>query len=207
MKTTALCILLSSTFVSGAMAANLAINPGFESEITFDGPPFVGSWEGFNGGGATAATTMMMPRSGAQALTLTISGTPNTFAGAFQDVGVIAGVEYTFSGWHATPSAPLQLGPEIRIEWRDAASEIGRTPNITPAPGASVYTPFSMNATAPAGASVARIVYAVQSFSTAPNGNGIVHVDDISFAAVPEPSSCGLVALSALVLTRRRRQA
>ena len=187
------------------MAANLAINPGFELPITFDGPPFIGSWEGFNGGGASAATTIMMPRSGAQALTLTITGTPSTFAGAFQDIGVIAGTEYTFSGWHSTPTSPLQLGPEIRIEWRDAASEIGRTPNISPAPGSSVYAPFSMNATAPAGASIARIVYAVQSFSTAPNGNGVVHVDDISFAVVPEPSTCGLVVLGALAMSRRRR--
>jgi hypothetical protein len=47
------------------------------------GPPFVGSWEGFNGGGATAANTTTLPRTGAQALTLSITSTLNTFAGAF----------------------------------------------------------------------------------------------------------------------------
>lgn len=149
--------------------------------------------------------TAMMPRTGAQAHTLTISSTPNTFAGAFQDVNILGGTEYTFSGWHASPTSPLQLGVEARIEWRNATSEIARTPNVTPVPGASTYTPFSFNATAPAGATIARVVYAVQSFSTSPNGNGVVHIDDLSFDAVPEPSSLGLLAVGALALTRRRR--
>lgn len=209
MKKNLLRVLLAASSVSLAGAANLVINEGFESPITADGPPFIGSWEGFNGGGATAANTTTLPRTGAQALALTITSTPNTFTGAFQDVGVVTGTEYTFGGWHATTTATLQLGVEVRIEWRNSGgnNEVSRTPNQTPVPSLNAYAPFSFNAVAPAGADIARIVYAVQSFSTAPNGNGVVHLDDVSFAPVPEPSSLGLLAIGAALVARRRRQA
>jgi hypothetical protein len=208
MKKKLLSALLAAFSFSLVEGANLLVNAGFESPITADGPPFVGSWEGFNGGGATAANSATLPRTGAQSLLLTITSTANTFAGAFQDVIVVSGAEYTFGGWHATTTATLQLGAEVRIEWRNSGSntEVGRTPNQTPVPSLNAYSPFSFNAVAPAGADTARVVYAIQSFSTAPNGNGAVHLDDVSFGPVPEPSSLGLLALGAVVLVRRRRQ-
>jgi hypothetical protein len=208
MKKLILVSILLASGASLASAANVFVDPGFENPgtITFDGAPFLGTWEGFNGGGATAGATTTLPRSGASALTLTITATPNTFAGVFQDAAVIAGTEYNFSGFHASTSTPLSLVVEARIEWRNASAEVSRTPNSTPVPGTS-YTPFSLTATAPAGATFARVVYAVQSFATSPNGNGVVHVDDVSFSAVPEPSSLGLLAVGAMALGRRRRQA
>ena len=118
-------------------AANLLVNPGFEDPITFDGPPFVGFWEGFSGGGASAFNSATLPHSGSQSLGLNITNTPNTFAGAFQDVqGLSAGTPLSLTGWHVTPSSPLSLGVEIRIEWRNSVSntEITRTPNSTPVP-------------------------------------------------------------------------
>jgi hypothetical protein len=201
-------LLLAASSASLAGAANLLVNPGFETPVTSDGPPFVGSWESFNSTGSTAVNTPTLPRTGAQALTLTITGTPNTFAGAFQDVGVVIGTEYTFSGFHATTTALLQVGVEARIEWRNSGtnSEVSRTPNLTPVPILNTYTPFSFNAVAPAGADTARIVYAIQSFSTAPNGNGAVHLDDVAFEPVPEPSSLGLLALGTLAWMRRHRR-
>jgi len=135
--------------------------------------------------------------------------TDNTFAGAFQDItGLGSGVGYIFSGWHATPSSPLDLGTEVRIEWRNSVSgtEISRTPNSTPIPGAA-YGPFSLNATVPVGADTARLVYAIQTFGGEPGNNGTVFVDDISFVVVPEPSTFILAGLGglALVCLRRRR--
>jgi hypothetical protein len=189
-------------------AANLLANPGFEDPITFDGPPFVGSWEGFNGGGASAFNSSLMPRTGLQSLGLSISTTPNTFAGALQDVsGLVSGTEYTWGGWHATTSSPLSLGVEIRIEWRNSGSntEISRTPNLTPIPSAA-YSPFSLTAAVPVGADTARVVYAIQSFSTNPFGNGTVYVDDVSFAVVPEPSTMALLGFGGLALVAIRRQ-
>jgi len=208
MKPLALTAGLLFSLATSTFAANLLSDPSFESPITFDGPPFVGSWEGFSGGpGSSSGNSAVFPRTGAQSLGLSINNTINTFAGAFQDVpGLVAGSSFSLDGWHATTSSPLSLGVEIRIEWRNSVSntEITRTPNATPIPTAA-YTSFNLSGLVPAGADTARVVYAIQSFSTAPLGNGNVFVDDMSFTIVPEPSSLALLGLGGLAFVAARR--
>jgi hypothetical protein len=212
MKNPRFHVLTATVFLSLAASAVAQVaNPSFENPITFDGPPFVGWWEGFNGGaGSSAGNSALLPHTGLQSLELSITTTANTFAGAFQDMpGLLSGTEYTFSGWHATTSNPLDVGVEIRIEWRNSLSttEISRTPNLTPIPSA-LYSPFSLTAAVPVGADTARLVYAIQSFGLEPTHNGTVYVDDISFSVVPEPSSLILFGAGALALvTIRRRRA
>ena len=208
MKPFAICAALLLSLTTSTFAANLLVNPGFEDPVTQDGPPFIGFWEAFNSGGSTAANSTLMPRTGAQSLQLSINNTVNTFAGAFQDVGGLAsGMSFSLGGWHATTSSPLSLGVEVRIEWRNSISntEISRTPNATPIPGLS-YAQFGFDGFVPAGADTARIVYAIQSFSTNPLGNGTVYVDDMSFAVVPEPSSIALLSVGGLALLAFRRR-
>lgn len=190
-----------------ASAANLFINDSFEDPLTSDGAPFVGFWETFSGSAAASATASAdLPRTGALSLLVEIMGEANTFAGVFQDVeGLNPGDVTLFSGWHWVDPAPAGVGLELRIEWRDSVSntEIARTPNFVPNPG-STYEPFSIEATVPAGADSARVVYAAQSFGGLTEGK--VYVDDVSFEVVPEPSSTLLLMLgSAGILIRRRR--
>ena len=115
-------------FGASASAQNLLANGGFEDPVTQDGPPFVGFWEAFNGGaGAGAGNSADSPRTGALSLNMNIQGVDNTFAGAFQDVpGLVPGTPVEFSAWYRTPSSPLDVGFESRIEWRNAGGEVGR---------------------------------------------------------------------------------
>lgn len=204
-----LAVILVAAAATQAQAQNLLVNAGFEDPITTDGPPFIGFWEGFNAGaGSGAGNDATMPRTGAQHANLNITGVDNSFAGVFQDVGgLVAGQTGTFSVWHKTPSNPLDIGVEVRIEWRDSVNnvEIARTPNATPVPG-SEYSLFSLAADVPAGADTARLTYAIQSFGPEPTNTGIVYLDDASFTIVPEPASIALVGLAGLAgVTKRRR--
>lgn len=204
-KVVCLVAACAVTGVSPLARADL-VNGGFEDPITQDGPPFVGFWEAFNSGaGSESVRDTTMPRSGANALRLSIFNTPNAFAGAFQDVaGLTPGTEWTFSGWHKTTTDPLDVGVEIRIEWRDSVAnvEISRTPNFTPVPGAD-YEPFTLSAMVPAGADTARVTYAIQTFGPGPTDTGTILIDDVSF--IPAPGAAAL-ALGGLALGLRRRR-
>ena len=208
MKRLVWCVSALVLLAVNQAAANSIVDPSFENQITFDGPPFVGTWEGFNGGaGSEAINGTVMPRTGTLHLALSIFGVNNSFAGAFQDVAVVAGTNYTFSGWHKTPSNPLDVGVEFRIEWRNAGSnsEISRTPNSTTAP-TSDYSQFMLSAAAPAGADTARLVYAIQTFGgDGPTNTGTVFVDDVSFV-VPEPASVGMAMIAGISLLAIRRR-
>jgi hypothetical protein len=194
-----------------ATAQNLLVDPSFEVPALFtaDGPPFIGSWEAFNGGAGTfSVNDALSPRTGLRDAHASINATNNSFAGFFQDVLVIPGVTYTYSGWHKSlNSNPLSYVTEARFEWRNSVSntEVSRN-QILPIAGEQ-YTPFSLSIAAPAGADTARVVYAIQTFSdTGTVNTGDVFADDFSVTAVPEPTSIMLVGLSGLALLQMRRR-
>ncbi|QDV74002.1 hypothetical protein [Botrimarina mediterranea] len=197
--------ILSAVGLS-AHAANLLVDPGFEdpASLTFDGAPFVGTWEGFNNGGAnTTALSGTNPRTGASSLDLFL-GDANGFAGAFQEVPAFEGAEVTFTGWHALATGSVAGGTEVRIEFVDAGGvEVGRTGNLAPSLTADGnYESFIQSGIAPAGTAGARAVYAIQSFGAGLTQN--VFVDDLSMTVIPEPAAVLLALLGLAPLTRRR---
>jgi|GEM_PF-1455203 len=204
----ALALPFIATAAAAAPVALPMANTGFEDPITFDGAPFVGSWEGFFGStGASAQNSGAMPNSGSQSLLLEITSSSNNFAGAFQDVAVSAGDILDFIGFHKLFGDIG--GIEVRLEFRDAVAnvEVGRTSNIVFTPG-STYEMFAMSGTlddaartVPVGADLVRVVYAIQSFGGANDQQ--VFIDDVSLtkesADVPLPLPGVLLASMTLV--------
>jgi hypothetical protein len=199
--------------LAGSVNAQL-FNAGFEDPVKPADAPFVGNWNVFTGSGAgvIVGNSALLAQTGASSLGLTIDSVANTFGGAFQDVpNVVPGVSYNFSGWHASPSGLQGVAVEIRIEWRDSATQtpISSTPNLSPVPSA-LFGAFSVIGEAPAGADTARVLYAIQSFVGGPDHFAVVHLDDTSFTAVPEPGVYALlsgVGLAAFAVIRRRSRA
>jgi hypothetical protein len=70
------------------------------------------------------------------------------------------------------------------------------------------YAPFSRTHTVPAGADLARVVYAIQTFGGT-SDTGQVSLDDLSVTAIPEPATmvlAGLAGAAAFVALGRRRK-
>jgi hypothetical protein len=202
-------LLMAATvaFSTTHASAQVIANPGFEDPLVFAGSA-VGAWFGFNGGGSTlTANGTAMPRSGAQHLELIIDNANNNFAGVFQDIpGVVPGQLATFSVWNKSVGT-FDIGAELRIEWRnpDNTAEVARTPNFVPTL-TSDYTEFSMQGVVPAGAGIARVVYAIQSFGDGGTNTGTAYVDDTSFGVIPEPATLALIGLGAIGLAGLRRR-
>jgi hypothetical protein len=218
MSVRSLVLIVAVSACLGAPAsANLLNNPGFEDPLGFDfSNPY--NWNGFFGGPAgtyleafnwTGAT----PHGGAQALVTTIRGVAgvtdgfNAFTGHVQRVdGIVAGAPYELSVWARTN--PLVLdGAEFRVEWQDSDGvEVGRENFPIQGLLTSEYQRFSIFDTAPANASRALIVLAVQSFDhTGALADTSVAWDDAVFVQVPAPGAVAIAGAMGVLGLRRRR--
>ena len=196
---------------------NLLNNGGFEDALGFDfsNPA---NWNGFFGGPAGTFLQAFNDapgtpvRTGAAALLTTIEGVAGvtdgfgSFTGHVQTVGgIVAGAEYDFSVW-ARGVGAVTNGAEFRIEWLGAGGEIARSNIEIQSDLTAEYQQFSNVSVAPAGATSAALVIAVQSFTN----DGVladisVAWDDASFSVVPTPGALAVAGLGGLLAARRRR--
>ena len=210
-----LLVALSMMSFAGDARANLFNNAGFESLLEYSDPSLP-NWFAFFGAGSQGTfstadpgfTGTPMPLSGAHNLSIENDGTPSGFSGVFQRVPVAAGSDYTFSfeAKDNSPGGSFLIGAEFRIEWFDGGlAPLGATPNIPIAASLTTsYQPFSLTATAPAGAAIGQPVIAVETFSASGN-TGILNVDNASFV-VPEPGTVTLAGLGVVALLGARRR-
>lgn len=202
-------IMIATMIVAaGSVSAqNLLGNGGFEVGINYDGNDS-GNWNAFFGGADFQQAEIVAETSGAGDFAMQIGtfNTANTFVGITQTAPVSAGSEYTFS-FLAREVVQNGIFAEYRIEWKDAGGNfIGGQFDLNTNLDAgltSTFAPFSLTATAPAGAATGTVVVAVQTFGSAAPYEGFIQLDEASF--IPAPASAALLGLGGLAAARRRR--
>lgn len=206
-------VLVSSVIAVAGICASASAqigNGGFEDGIVYDQAPPIGNWLAFFGpaGVQNVGTSNLAPHSGAQHLHTSLSGAANSYNGVVQPIdGIVSGQSYTLSFW-ARAGGLVQNGAEFRIEWVNAAGGfVGDQFGLnTPIQSqlTDQYQQFSLTAIAPAEATRANVVFAIQTFLN--DGSGFdtsVYWDDVAF--VPAPGAAALMGLAGLAAIRRRR--
>jgi PEP-CTERM motif len=194
-------ILALPTFGQGVIS-----DPGFESGTFVPGG--TGGWDSLSGSPAFAQDNT---HSGAWSLKASLA-IGSAICLAHQWVAVEPGTQYQLTGWGLTP-ARLATTVEgyITFNFADAnhvhISSGYFSLKITSGSPLATWIPLSASATAPANAAFAEITAGVASL-VQPFGNNSVYFDDMNLAAVPEPSSLGLMATSFLAchLIRKRQR-
>lgn len=176
--------------LAGTAGANLLINPGFETG-TFTGWD-AGGW--YLGTGADA-------RSGTYGAAYHVpSGrAANDYYVMLQYVPVSAGVPYDASVWLRTVSFNQSRAWLEVVFHNSSGGWVGQfqAPFVT---GVTSYTQYSLtNMVAPAG-SVTASVRAVVHTTGITTDHAWYTWDDFNFAAIPEPTTVGLIGTGALLM-------
>jgi len=129
--------------------------------------------------------------------------------GFYQTVPGTAGTTYNLSVESGVQNWWWPEG-EMRLFFLDASNDIlgqqieNVTTSITGYDQGLPWTQYSVSATAPAGTAQVKVEFAVN-YNTSSGGGGTVFFDDAVLTAVPEPSTCAVLALGGLALMGYRR--
>jgi hypothetical protein len=198
-------------FAAGTASANVLVNPGFEVPDASGGDVYAttgnSGWLGFGPGAFITRTTA---RSGLQSFKT--FGAPG---GAFQDFASNPGEVWTGTVWGQNLSTDPMTGTQagfINIEWHSGTPAApGPLISFVSTKVVDSTSPFDMwifgsvSDTAPAGATVARLVLLGGPFNGSGAGGGASFFDDATFV-VPEPGSALAVLAGMAPLVRRYRR-
>lgn len=208
-----LFVYLGLTAIAGSFAAassaSVINNPGFETSAANSSG--ANGWSAAsNSGTTTFGRETANPHSGSadEILTAAKSGSVGGDAMLFQDTpagSVTGNTSYTLSFFSMTTYAHGGAGTYDVIIFNAANTAVFTAPVQTiadSAGGGYVLNSFTIPAASvPATADHARLIFDATS-TNAGNSTSNVHIDDVSFAAVPEPGALGV--LGACVFLRRK---
>jgi hypothetical protein len=198
-------------FAGSASAANLLVNPDFET----------GTLAGWTVNGGVIGQPGIGAQSGAFSTLLTTPG--NGVPEINQSFSATAGQEFNYSGYMMT-TAPLPTGASfglLKIVFRDAGNvdlqvtqaAIGTIvgpsfPGVETAQvnsNSAIDTWFFLEAQATAPANTATVLFLALDVEFN-GGNHPVYVDNLQASLVPEPGSAAIAVLGGLSLLARRRR-
>jgi hypothetical protein len=188
-----------------ALAQNLLENPSFE-DPTVDLGSANDVWFRFGaGGGSGASESTVAPRTGSRHIELT-TVTNNQFAGVFQNINqtINPGDIIQFTGFHKNVGDPFDATIELKLEWQGTPNPPQNRLDVLTL--GTAYEQFTHTGTAPSGTTGLVITYAISSFGPGGAGTSTVHIDDFQAIIVPEPATCGTLALGLLGLAGLRRR-
>ena len=194
-------------FAVGAKA-DLLSDGGFETQETPIGWG-ASPWEGGQyGAGATVQFSQDQAFSGTRSVALDLTSTEWSQAALIQSgIAVTPGQSYTASAYFYRDEGIDDAYAEVNVEWWSGGSMIGTvvtSPFDSSAPVAS-WTLVSDTFVAPATADSAKFIVNYKQGDEMTGLPGTVFVDDVSFAAIPEPSVLFPLGGGLLGLIRMRR--
>ena len=193
------CVAALAFAVSSATAQ--VQNPGFElAGTTANGAT---NWNTLASTGGTIMRTNDFPHAGSFAMRFESQGSgaaPNTDLRS-DFIPVSFGTSYAFSFWAANT---LKLGganPQWDVVWYDSLNNpVGGPTFVSFQSVGSTYTLVTNTValTPPSAAAVKATVGWIQAVGAGTGDHWITYIDDVSFAAIPEPSTVALVGLGLL---------
>lgn len=194
--------LLLTTLVGGVAQANLLLNEGYESAImlSWSAENETTNWFGW-GDVEAVGSAWKTPHSGSQ--TLVLKNWLGGVDGVEQKPSVTGNIGYDFS-FYSLYDGGFNGALSVQVRWLDAGgTQIGSNSIAWNQGAGDTWNLTSVQVTSIASSARAEI-----NFSNSGGSAGALYLDEVSFAAIPEPGTAalfGIMGISVLALRRFRQ--